>query len=378
MVMADGPDGPLPDPAVVTAAAGIDDAEVLLGWVVREPAWLKSTPFVVSTFLTGPGTRAGVALGKVRNVPVRLSAMPGLLAGRLRPDVIVVGAHESGSGWTLAHSPGFVASGVANARKLVVERWPGKPRPGYPSLDGTVHEVIDRVDPSDPMPTGVAAAKHARISELVSSLVPEGATVQWGSGVVGSSVVASLVRPVQVRSGLVTEELCALARSGLLIGRAEAAYVWGGEGLQQMIGDGTLVLRGVEKTHDLTGLSTTEGFVAINTALEVGLDGCANVEIVGSRVVAGAGGHPDFSAGASRSPGGLSIVALPSTSKGRSNVVATPEVVTTPRSDVDVIVTEYGIADLRGATLDERRDLIIGVAAPQFRDELRRSTLPDR
>jgi acetyl-CoA hydrolase len=103
----------------------------------------------------------------------------------------------------------------------------------------------------------------------------------------------------------------------------------------------------------------------------VGLDGAVNVERVGGRVVAGPGGHPDFAAGASRSPGGLSIVALPSTAGGRSTIVAVPEVVSTPRTDVDVVVTEHGVADLRHLDDRERAARLIAVAAPEHRDELR-------
>ena len=369
--MADGPDAPLPDPTVVASAAGLDDAEVLLGWVVREPEWIATTAHPVTTFLTGPGTRAAVASGRVRAAHTRLSAVPGLLAGRMRPAAAVVGAHESPGGWRLAHSPGFAHSAASNAQKVIVERWPGPPRPGFPPLDARVDAVIDRVDPPDPMPSGAASPEHRRIGELVASLIPEGATIQWGPGVVGASVISALGVQVRVRSGLVTDELVSLDAAGLLAGPAEAAYVWGGDGLQTMIADGRLLLRDVGVTHDLTAISRIERFVAINTALQVGLDGCANVEVAGGRVVAGAGGHPDFCAGASRSPGGMSIVALQSTSGANSTIVPLPDAVTTPRTDVDAIVTEHGIADLRGATPAERRELIIGVAAPQFREVLR-------
>lgn len=374
IVMADGPDGALPDPAVVAAAAGLDDAEIVLGWVVREPKWILETSYPVVTVLTGPGTRAAVNAGSVKAVPARLSAMPGLLAGRLRPHVAVVGAYESGSGWRLAHGPGFARAAAANARRVIVERWPGQAPEGFPLLDIDVHDVIDRTDPPDPPPHNEPGPAHRQIGELVSTLVPEGATVQWGPGVVGASVVASLTAPVRVRSGLVTDELVELDRSGLLLGPAEAAYLWGGESLTRMIADGRLLLRDVEVTHDLSAISAIERFVAVNTALQVGLDGSANVEVADGRVVAGAGGHPDFAAGASRSPGGISIVALPSLSRGRPTIVESPEVVTTPRSDVDAVVTEHGIADLRGATAAERRELIIGIAAPSDRDALREAS----
>lgn len=370
VVMADGPDGPLPDPAEVAALTGLDDAEILLGWVVREPPWLATTRFPVTTLMPGPGTRAGIASGTVRAVPARLSGFPGLLAGRLRPAVAVVGAYETPHGWRISHSPGFVQAVVQNAAKVVVERWEGDAPAGLPTLDARVDAVIDRMDPPDPLPANEPRAEHRRIGRLVASLVPEAATIQWGPGVVGASVVAALERPVSVWSGLVTDELVQLRRAGLLDGPATAAYAWGGSELREMVAAGDLVLRGVEVTHDLTAISRIARFVAINTALQVGLDGAANVEVAGGRIVSGAGGHPDFSVGASRSPGGLSIVALPSTAGRRSTIVGSPEAVTTPRSDVDMVVTEHGVADLRGKATAQRAELIIGIASPEFRQGL--------
>jgi len=369
--MADGPDGPLPEPEAVAAAVGADTAEVLLGWVVREPRWIRTTTFPVSTFLTGSGTRSAVGSGAVKAVPARLSAIPGLLAGRLTPDVLVVGAHETDSGFVLAHSPGFLHAALRHARRVVVERWPGEPRPGAPRIAGNVVAVIDRVDPHDPVPDGRPGPEHRRIGDLVADLIPAGATVQWGPGVVGASVVASLRRPVKVRSGLVTDELVSLEHAGLLEAPAEAAYLWGGPALSSMVDEGRLRLCGVEVIHDITAISSIERFVAINTALQVGLDGAANVETVAGRIVSGAGGHPDFAAGASRSPGGLSIVALPATAGGRSSIVVAPETVSTPRSDIDVVVTEFGTADLRGLDDRERAERIIAIAAPDHRDRLR-------
>jgi len=373
--MADGADGPLPDPGVVASLTGLEDPEVVLGWVVRTPEWLATTALPVTTLLTGPGTRAAVGAGRARPVPCRLSAIPGLLAGRLRPTVAVVAAVADGNRWRLARSPGWAEAAARHADAVVVERWPD-PGAGWggPLIEAPVAAVIDRVDPPDlPPPANRAGPEHRRIGELVAGLIPEGATIQWGPGVIGAAVIDAIRSPVRVRSGLVTDELVALSRRGLLVGSAEAAYVWGGADLWELAGGTTSCLnpRGVEYIHDLTALSAIERLVAINTALQVGLDGAVNVEKVGGRVVAGAGGHPDFSAGASRSPGGLSIVALPSTAGWRSTIVAVPEGVSTPRSDVDVVVTEHGIADLRHLDDRERADRLISVAAPEHRAELR-------
>ena len=131
-----------------------------------------------------------------------------------------------------------------------------------------------------------------------------------------------------------------------------------------------MVLAPVERTHDLGRLSAMAGLVAVNTALEVGLDGAVNVERVGGRTVSGPGGHPDFCLGASRAPGGMAIIALRSTAGERSAVVAQATVVSTPRTDVDVVVTEHGVADLRGLDADARATALIAVADPAHRAAL--------
>ncbi len=373
IVMADGVDGPLLDPETVASTAGLVDPLVILGWVVRTPGWLDSDrrpAYPTMTLLVGAGTRAAVESGQIRSVVARLSAVPGLLAGRLRPAAAVVGAHADSDGWRLAGSPGWAQAAARHAAGVIIERWPGPPPRGAPLVEGKVIDVVERTDPPDPPPRNRPGPEHRVIGELVAGLLPDGATIQWGPGVVGASVVAALTTPVKVRSGLVTDELCDLARRGLLIGPAEAAYVWGGPDLRAMVEDGSLVLHGVETIHDITAISGTNCFVAINTALQVGLDGAANVESVGRRVVAGPGGHPDFSAGASRSPGGFSVVALPATAGGASTIVGRPDVVSTPRTDVDVVVTEYGVADLRGLDDAERADRLLAVAAPEHRHAL--------
>lgn len=415
VVYADGPDGPLPDPGRI---AGDGPVEVYLGWVVRTPPWLEpgvelADGVSVTTLMAGPGLRRAVADGRVRSVPTRLSAVPGLLAGRLRPDVAVVGAVEPRSpsapasasasapgGWRLVGSPGWAMAAVEAATEVIVERWAlpagaglgspavglGSPAAGLgsPAVGGgrrplvvgaplpaeRITGIVERSEPPDAPPIGSTSPAHSAIGRLVAGLVPEGATIQWGPGAVGAAVVGALDQPVRVRSGLVTDELVELDRRGLLVGAATAAYVWGGPDLADMVDARRLILRPVEWTHDLTAISATERFVAINTALQVGLDGSVNIETAGGRIVSGPGGHPDFAAAASRSPGGLSIVALPSVVGGHPTIVVRPEVVSTPGCDVDVVVTEHGVADLRNATPAERAERIRAVADPAWREGL--------
>jgi acyl-CoA hydrolase len=253
---------------------------------------------------------------------------------------------------------------------VVVEVQPEAPPYDSPAIPGEVMTVIEApvrlTAGSGRAPTAVELS----IGAAAAALVPPRATIQYGAGAVCEAVVAGLDVPVQVRSGLVSDAIVDLDRRGLLGGQAQAAYAWGGDDLAALSAGGKLRLVPVEVSHDIGRLAGMARFVAVNTAVQVGLDGAVNVEMAGGRRVAGIGGHPDFCAAAVRSPGGLSIIALPSTRRGASTIVSTVEVVSTPRTDVDVVVTEHGMADLRGLDEEGRRRRLIEVAAPEHRDAL--------
>jgi acyl-CoA hydrolase len=126
------------------------------------------------------------------------------------------------------------------------------------------------------------------------------------------------------------------------------------------------MLDGVETTHDASRLARHDAFVAVNTALQMDLAGQVNVEAVDGDRIAGIGGHADYALGASRCPGGLSIIAMASTSRGRSTLVERLDApTTTPRSDIDLVVTEHGCADLRGLD-DSARAVALRVLFPDF------------
>ena len=135
----------------------------------------------------------------------------------------------------------------------------------------------------------------------------------------------------------------------------------------------TLQLRSTDYTHDARVLQSIGCFVAINGALQVDLTGQINAEVAGGTYVGAVGGAVDFLRGAARSPNGLPIVALPATAGSLSRIVgALDGPVSTSRSDAGFIVTEYGIADLRGQPLSRRIERLIGIAHPDHRAALAR------
>jgi acyl-CoA hydrolase len=139
-----------------------------------------------------------------------------------------------------------------------------------------------------------------------------------------------------------------------------------------------ILIRSPRYTHDALVLGNFRRFVAINSALDIDLTGQVNAETVAGRHVGLTGGQMDFVRAANRAPEGRSIIALPSTTRDRrhSRIVArlADGVVTTPRAEADCIVTEHGIAELKGRTLAERARALVAIADPAFRAELLRAS----
>jgi acyl-CoA hydrolase len=371
LAYADGLDSARSSPAVVAAAAGLgsDDVEVLLGWTPAACDWLLSPALRGRTVMAGYALGRAVAEGRLRYLPVRLSAMPRAVAGGLRPDVAVVTGVRRGSELVFGASVGWGPAVARAADQVVVEVDDDGADLGGPPIPGRIVATIERptVLEAAPSPRPPVAVDH-RIAAHVLSVLPDEPTLQFGPGGVAEAILAALDRPIRIWSGLVTDALAGLDARGLLLGAATAAYVWGGNPAAELAAAGRLELRAVDETHDLSRVAGIERFVGCNTALQVGLDGSVNVERVAGRLVAGIGGHADFCAAASKSDGGVSIIALPSTTRtGASTIVPVVETTSTPRCDVEVVVTEHGVADLRGVDDRERAKRIAAVAAPEHR-----------
>jgi acyl-CoA hydrolase len=369
---ADGPDSARSAPDVIAELSGLRDPAVLMGWTPEEQPWLQSPTLRGFTIMAGYALAGAVRDRRLEYLPVRLSAVPRLVASILRPDIAVVTGVRRGSELAFASSAGWGPAAARAADGVVVEVDDDAADLGGPPIPGRIIATVPRPAPSGPVPLPRRPRDlDLAIGRNVVSVLPDEPTLQLGPGGVAEAIVASLDRPVRIWSGLVTDAMADLERRGLLVGAITAAYAWGRTCIAEVAHAGKLRLRPLEETHDLTRISSMEGFVGCNTALQVGLDGSVNVERVGGRVVAGIGGHADFCAGAARSVGGLSVIALASTTpKGASTIVPRVDVVSTARSDVEMVVTEHGVADLRGVDDAERAHRIAAIAAPEHRQWL--------
>lgn len=223
----------------------------------------------------------------------------------------------------------------------------------------------------------VVAQRHA---SLVASLVPDGATLQFGIGRLQTAIVAALTghRRLRIHSGMVSSRAAHLVDAGAIagVGAIETGVALGDAAFYERVGaDDTFYFRPVSETHDLRRIAAIPDFCAINSAIAVDLFGQVNAECIDGRLVAGAGGLPAFAAGARLAPRGRSIVALSATADRNNASRIVPQLgagalVTLARHEADFVVTEFGVADLRTRSIHERAQALIQVAAPQFRETL--------
>ncbi len=359
VAFADGIGSPLSVAAELSSAAlAAGGVRLLLGWMPTPFSGIDFAAFTdVRTVMPGWGLRHAVDAGLVRALPVRLSAVPALLHGPLRPDVLVAAVvpHPRG-GYCFGPEVSWLRTAVAAGATVAGVLSPGYPRcdAGTPLPDGQVVIVAETPDPPAALNFSAPLAEHRAIAAHVAALIPDGARLQVGPGALGAAILDGICSPVRIDSGIISEGVVDLAERGLLAGEPVGAYLAGGQRLLDWA-DGRPLLHPVDYTHDPGRLSADGPFVAVNTALEVDEQAQVNVEALPGAAVGGLGGHPDYAAAASRSPGGLSIVALPCGSHGRSGLVrALSWPVSTPAHDVDVLVTEHGSADLRGLDRAER------------------------
>lgn len=217
-----------------------------------------------------------------------------------------------------------------------------------------------------------------RIAGHAATVIPDGATLQAGLGRVPEAVLRGLTgkRDLAIHSGLIGDSTLHLLRSGALRPRnpITAGVAIGTRALYDTVSGPEFTFRSPSFTHDLAVLANLERFVAINSAIEVDLNGQAHAEETPSGYISGPGGASDFAAGA-RGRGGLRIVVLPSTAaKGKiSRIVRTADAtgpVSLGRFDIDMVITEHGVADLRGKTHEARRAALIAITDPAHRAAL--------
>ncbi|OBI14754.1 acetyl-CoA hydrolase [Mycobacterium sp. E2497] len=347
--------------ALSAVAREIGGVRLVLGWLPSPMQGLEPDAFTeVAAIMPGWGVRNVLTSPTARFIPTRLSSVPSLMRSVLRPDILITRVVERAGrfqfGTEVSWQREIVDAGtavfaIADTNAPVADAGP----PLATEAIGFIARISE--GPVE-MPSIVPDSVHEALADAVLRFVPEGARLQYGPGKLGTALLNRTQRPLHIDTGLLTDAVVDLDSRGLLIGMPSATYLFGTEALYRWA-DGKPILHGIDYTHDLTRLSRGIPLIAVNTALEIDPFGQINVEGIGEKIVGGIGGHPDYCAAASMSRGGLSIIAVPSAVNGRSPFVERlSRPASTPAHDIDLIVTESGHADLRGADWNQRRRLI--------------------
>ncbi|MBI2962124.1 MAG: 4-hydroxybutyrate CoA-transferase [Deltaproteobacteria bacterium] len=342
--------------------------------------------FRYATWQAAPHIRKLFAEGRADYVPIRFGEVHRVFSrsGPIPPDVVLVQVSPPRRGEVSLGVSVSLYQDFIRAAKLVI----AEINPRMPRTAGDSRVPVERIDlavesdaPLVEYRIPPATARDQRIVDRVLDLVPDRAWVQLGIGSVPDRVLARLgeKRGVNLFSGMLSQGLQRFVEEARHTPKVTTGELAGNREFYEFCGRRRLVRMATTRvTHDVATIARLPRFVSVNSTVEVDLQGQANGEAIGPVQISGVGGSLDYMEGAALSAGGLSLLALPSTTDDgkRSRIVArlAPGApVTTPRYAIDTVVTEYGAARLKGRSLRERAEALVAIAHPDFRDELARA-----
>lgn len=343
-------------------------------------------------FLAYCGTgrnRPLVKAGVLDILPCHYSELPGMIrTGLLPADVVMlqVSPPDELGRYSFGITHEFMTTAIEHARVVIAEvneqcpwtfgeRW---------LTDDDIDVIVRTSRPPLESPVVVPGETDRAIARHVAALIEDGATLQFGLGSLPEAILGELSnhRDLGVHSGTVGDKVAELMERGVITNARKS--VDAGVTVTGMMmstrrmhrfahRNPSVQFRGTDAIHGAAALARHERFTALNSAIEVDLTGQIAAEVAGGAYLGAVGGALDFLRAARTSRGGLPVVALPSRAGTASRIVARLSgPVSTPRSDAGVIVTEHGVADLRGRSLRERVRRMIAIADPSLRESLER------
>ncbi|HEX5692560.1 MAG TPA: acetyl-CoA hydrolase/transferase C-terminal domain-containing protein [Roseiflexaceae bacterium] len=341
----------------------------------------------------GPNVRRAVQEGRADFTPIFLSELPRLFRSALPLDaaLIQVSPPDQHGFCSLGVEVGCTLAAAQVAPLVIAEINACMPRTLGDSFIHISHisAAIETNRPLPEVPMGGDDPLTERIGEYIADLIPDGATLQLGIGAIPDAVLRSLghKRHLGIHSELFSDGIIDLVEGGVVDGEAKsihrgklvAGFLLGTKRLFDWVHNNAMVeLHPTDYVNDPFVIAQHRKMVAINSALQIDLTGQVCADSIGPKLYSGVGGQLDFIYGASRSKGGVPIIALPSTTTLKDGTPVTRIAgmlklgagVVTSRNHVRYVVTEYGVADLYGKSIRQRAVQLINIAHPEFRAEL--------
>ena len=345
-----------------------------------------------SAYFYGPATRAGGQAGWVDFVPSYFSEMPQLIErGQIPADIVfsMASPMDAHGYFSLSLGADYTMAAVAKARHVVLEVNPHVPF-AYGNCHVHISQVSALVESSEPiMEVGLPKIGPVQIAigKYVADMIDDGSTLQIGYGGIPDAVVMQLTakHDLGIHTEMIGDGIMTLIESGAvtnrrknyLPGKCIATFALGSAKLYRyMDRNPALEMHPANFTNDPYLASQNDNLHAINATLQIDLLGQCGSESLGQSPFSGTGGQSDFVRAANRSRGGKAFIVLPSTAKNdeisRIVPVLSPGThVSTSKNDVNYVVTEFGVAQLRGKSAGQRAQALIAIAHPHFRAELK-------
>ena len=347
----------------------------------------------------GPNVRQAVNEGRADYTPVFLSEIPELFGdGTLPIDVALIQLsppNRHGYG-TLGTSIATARAAVEHARTVIAEINPLAPK-ARGNSGVHVSRISAAVEVERPLPAHDIVEPgpvEQQIASHIAPMIEDGSTLQLGIGAIPNAVLAALDShsDLGIHTEMFSDGVMQLARSGAITNRLKSRYrgriitsfVVGSQDLYDYVDDNPFVeFHSSDIVNSTFEIAQQHRMVAMNSAIEIDLTGQVCADSIGDRIYSGIGGQMDFVRGAVLSPGGKAVIALPSTAQGGTTSRIVPHLrpgagVVTTRGHVEHVATEYGIVDLRGRTLRQRAEMLIGLAHPDFRPDLHAAAVERR
>jgi 4-hydroxybutyrate CoA-transferase len=385
--------------ALVKRAPSLENVEICQALTIGPAEYVEpgmEEHLRVNTMFISGNVRKAVQEGRADYTPVFLSEFTLLFKNNYLPvDVamIHVSPPDEHGFCSLGVEVGLTKSPAESAKIIIAEVNEQMPR----TLgDSFIHvSKLTHIIPVDyPIPENAMSGEGnnetiEKIAGYIAELIPDGATMQMGIGAIPDAVLKYLFnkKDLGIHTELFSDGVIDLVEAGVLTnarktihtGKIVAGFILGTKRLYDWVDDNPLIeMHRTEYVNDPFVIAQNDRMVAINSAIEVDITGQVCADSIGSKFFSGVGGQVDFVYGASRSKGGVPIIAMPSTNELRDGTVISKIVpflkqgagVVTTRNHVRFIVTEFGVADLYGKTIRQRVKSLIDITHPQFREEL--------